>query len=171
MAAKTFTRLENGKLKSQKAIISSTGAANDGDLIALDSTGRIDPSVLPVGVGPDIKVIEATEALNAGDYVNIFNDGGTEKVRLADNSNSRDAHGFVKDAASIAANASVYFEGPNDDLSGLTPGQRVYLGTAGQIISVPLDPNTEGGKIHQFLGIAIDATTVNTDIDDCILLA
>lgn len=170
MAAKSFLRLVSGKIKAIQAVVASTGAPNDGDLVALDPSGKLDVTVLPVGVGPDIKVAEASEALAAGDYVNFFDDGGTVKVRLADNSNGRDAHGFVKDAVSIAANATVYFEGPNEDLAGLTAGDRIYLGTAGDIITTPLAPITDTGKIHQFLGIAVDTTTVNTDIDDCISL-
>ena len=160
-----FINLENGKLKQNDAIEVSTGAPDGGKILKTDSTGRIDSSVLPVGVGPDVKVVEASEDLNAGDYVNFWNDGGTEKVRLADASNGRDAHGFVKAVALTAANATVYFEGPNDDLTGLTPGARQYLDTAGGVTAVP---RTTG--LHQFLGIAISATEINTDIDDCISL-
>lgn len=160
-----FINLENGKLKLNDAIEVSAGAGDAGKIIKLDSSGRIDVSVLPVGVGPDVAVLETSEDLTAGDYVNIWNDGGTEKVRLADQSNGRDAHGFVKAAHLTASNATIYFEGPNDDLAGLTPGARQYLGTAGAATSTP---QTTG--LHQFLGIAVDANTINTDIDDCISL-
>jgi len=172
MAAKSFMRLVAGKLKAIQATVVSAGAANDGDLLALDSTGKIDTTVLPVGVGPDVAsvVVEDASGLAAGDYVNIFDSLGTPKVRLADNSNGRDAHGFVKAAYADAATAIVYFEGPNTDLSGLTAGQRVFLGTAGGVITVPLAPITDTGKISQFLGVAISPTEVNTDIDDCISL-
>ena len=172
MAAKTFIRLVAGKLQAIQAVVTSLGAANDGDLVALDTTGRLDPSVLPVGVGPDVKILEAAEDVAPGQYVNIFDDLGTEKVRLADNSNGRDAHGFIPTGggATTGNNATVYFEGPNSNLSGLTAGQRIYLGTAGGAITTPLAPVTDAGDIHQYLGRAIDATTVNTDIDDCIQL-
>jgi len=160
-----FINLENGKLKQNDAIVASVGAPDADKIIKLDSSGRIDSSVLPVGVGPDVKVMVASEDLTAGDYVNIWNDGGTEKARLADASNGRDAHGFVKAAALTAANATVYFEGPNDDLTGLTPGARYYLDTAGSVVSTP---RTTG--LHQFVGIAVDPNTINTDIDDCVVL-
>ena len=169
MAAKKYLARISGKITEVVATIVSAGAANDGDIPALDSTGKLDVSVLPVGVGPDVKVIEADEALAAGDYVNIFDDGGTTKVRKADNSNGRDAHGFVKEAVSAAANATVFFEGPNDDLSGLTAGTRYYLGTAGGVTSTA--PDAPAAAISQFLGIAISATEINTDIDDCIGLS
>ena len=172
MAAKTFLRLVSGKLAAIQAVVTSSGAPNDGDLVALDSSGRLSETVLPVGVGPDIAsiVVEEAAGLAAGDYVNIFDNAGTPKVRLADNSNGREAHGFVKAAYADAATAVVYFEGPNDDLSGLTAGDRVYLGTAGGVITTPLVPVTDAGKIHQLLGSATSATEVNTDIDDCVQL-
>jgi len=139
MAAKSFIRLVAGKLKAIQATVISSGAGNDGDLLALDATGKIDTSVLPVGVGPDTKVLPVSEVagIGVGDYVNIFDNAGTESVRLSDNSNGRAAHGFVKAAFADAANATVYFEGSNTDLSGLTSG-RVYLGVAGGVIQTPL---------------------------------
>ena len=166
--ANKYQTLESGKGQLKEATVSSTGVAEAGDIVALDTTGKLDPSLLPVGVGADVKIAEASENLSPGDYVNFWDDGGTEKVRLADNSNGRDAHGFVIAAVTSGSNATVYFEGSNANLSGLTAGQRVYLGVTGDIITTPLDPVTDAGKIHQFLGVAVDATTVNTDIDDCI---
>ena len=166
MAAKKYISLLAGKLTQVAATIVSTGAPNDGDLVALDSTGKLDESVLPVGVGPDVKVLEASEALVAGDYVNIWNDGGTEKVRKADNSNSREAHGFVKEAFAAAATATVFFEGPNNSLAGIVPGTRYYLGTAGAAVTAP--PSAPAAQIHQLLGTGMDSTSINTDIDDCI---
>lgn len=163
--AKKYIELSNGKLANKEATVASAGAANSGEIVALDSTGKIDVSVLPVGVGPDVKLLETTEDLLGGQYVNVFDVSGTAKVRLADASNGRDAHGFVKEAFLTGATAVVYFEGPNDDLTGLTVGGRVYLNTAG---SVTQSPRSTG--IHQFLGVAVSPTEVNTDLDDFILL-
>lgn len=163
--ADKYIALTAGKLGNKEATSVSTGVAEAGDVVALDGTGKIDPSMLPVGVGADVKVLPSTENFAAGDYVNIFDDGGTPSVRLADQSNGRDAHGFVVAATTSPANATVYFEGSNANLSGLTPGARVYLDTVGGVTQTPA---TTG--IHQFLGVALSATEVNTDIDDCILL-
>ena len=168
--ADRYKTLQSGKDKMVEATVVSTGAGEAGDIIALDGSGKIDVSVLPVGVGPDTKILVASEDLGAGDYVNVFDDGGTPTVRLADNSNGRDAHGFVLTAVTTAANATVYFEGSNTALTGLTAGARMYLGTAGGAAATPLDPAVDIGSIHQFLGIAIDASSINTDIDDCVLL-
>lgn len=163
-------QLVNGKLTQVEATVVSTGATDAGEVVALDSSGKLDVSVLPTGVGPNVKVILASEAIGAGKYVNIYDNGGTPNVRLADNSNGREAHGFVKDAVASAANATVYFEGTNDDLSALTPGARQYLGTAGGVTATP--PTFAGGAaIHQLVGSAISATEIDTDIDDCVVLA
>lgn len=162
-------QLVSGKITQVEATVVSAGAGDAGEVVALDSNGKLDVSVLPVGVGPDVAVVLASENLGVGDYVNIYDNLGTANVRLADNSNGRDAHGFVKDAVTSGNNATVYFEGANDDLSGLTPGARYYVDTAGGVTSTP--PTIATATISQFVGIAINATTINTDIDDCILLA
>jgi len=168
--ADKYQTLSSGREIMREATVVSTGAPEAGDIVALDGSGKLDPSVLPTGVGPDVSSIVVNEAggLAAGDYVNIFDNAGTPNVRLADASNDRPAHGFVKSAFANAATALVYFEGPNDALSGLTAGQRQYLGAAGNPTTTP--PVLPGSVIHQFLGIAVNATTINTDIVDPIVL-
>lgn len=163
-------QLVNGKITQVEATVVSAGAGDAGELVALDSSGHLDVSVLPTGVGPNVKLILASEDIGAGKYVNIYNNAGTENVRLADNSNSREAFGFVLDAVTTGNMATVYFEGTNNDLGGLTPGARVYLGTAGGVTATP--PTFAGGAtIFQLVGNAISATEVDTDIDDLIVLA
>lgn len=166
--ADKYQTLSNGRETMVEATVISAGAGSNGEIVALDSGGRIDVSVLPVGVGPDVTSIITSEALVAGDYVNIYNNSGTPNARKADASNDRPAHGFVRDAFSSSATAIVYFEGPNDDKSGLTPGARQYLSTAGGVTATA--PVLPGSVISQFLGIAINATTINTDIADEIVL-
>lgn len=163
-------QLISGILTEVEGTVISTGVAEAGDLVALDSTGKLDISVLPVGIGADTASILASENLSAGDYVNIWNNGGTANIRLADNSNSRPAHGFVLAVVTSGNNGTVYFEGSNTQLSGLTIGARYYLDTAGNATATA--PTIGGGAaISQLLGIAISATAVNTDIDDHVVLA
>ena len=154
----------DGRDTEIEAPAASTGVANAGDIPALDSTGRLDPSFMPIGVGPDVANLETTENLTPGKYVNIFNSGGTPKVRLADNSNDRPAHGFVKDTVLTGANVNVFFEGPNLNVTGRTPGARQFLGTAGA--PTETRPTAPSALIVQFLGIAVSTTAINTDIDD-----
>lgn len=167
--ANKYMTLENGKKVLGKSKDVSAGAADAGQIVSLNAAGLIDPSMLE---DSDVTSIPAFEDLSAGDYVNLFDDGGTLKARKADNSNGRDAHGYVKDTVVSPAAVNVYFEGANANLSGLTKGARIYLDTVGGVTEVPLDPTlpANDAKIHQFLGVAISNTEVNTDIADCIKL-
>ncbi|KAA9150036.1 hypothetical protein F3K36_33425, partial [Delftia sp. BR1] len=104
MAGKKFLRLVNNLVTEVLGIQTSAGAANAGDIVALDDSGRIDNSMMPVGIGADTAVIAASEALAAGDWVNVWNSTGA-KVRKADATTSgKEAHGFVLAAVTSGAN-------------------------------------------------------------------
>ena len=168
MAAKKFLRLVAGVFTEIAATVTSSGAASDGDLVALDSSGRLDNSVMPVGIGTDTKTIAASEALAAGDWVNVWNSTGA-KVRKADATTAgKEAHGFVLAAVSSGANALVYFEGTNTQVSGQTPGP-VFLqttaGTGGATIP------SASGNVVQNLGVALSATEVNFERGTPVVLA
>lgn len=168
MAGNKYMTLVNGRDTLIAGAQVSAGVADANKLVALDATGHLDPTILPIGVGPDVALLPASEALSAGDYVNVFSNSGVSTVRKADNSNDRPAHGFVKAGVASAATATVYFEGPNDAKSGLTVGARYYLGTAGGVTAVP--PVSPAAIISQYVGLAVLATVINTDIDDEIVL-
>jgi hypothetical protein len=161
--ADKFIDLVSGRRILKDPIDVSTGAPDSGKIIKLDSSGRLDNSFLPVGVGADTLTIEAGENLDSGDFVQIYNDGGTPKVRKADNSNDRRASGFVLLSVISGNNAEVYLEGTNTALSGMTIGARQYLGTAGDVTETAV---TGSGEIHQFLGIASSATELNIEVTD-----
>lgn len=163
----TFINLESGKQKRNTALETSAGAADAGKIVKTDSTGRFDASLLPVGIGADTVDIISFEDLIAGDFVNIFDDGGVAKVRKADATNGRDANGFVLAGVTSPAPATVYFEGTNTQLSGMTVGARQYLDTAGGITETP---KTTSGDLHQYLGKSSSATELNVELDDCIVL-
>lgn len=168
MAAKKFLRLVAGVFTEVAATVTSAGAGSDGDLVALDSTGRLDNSVMPVGIGTDTKTIAASESLAAGDWVNVWNSTGA-KVRKADATTAgKEAHGFVMAAVSSGANALVYFEGTNTQVSGQTPGP-VFLqttaGTGGSTIP------SASGNVVQNLGVALSATEVNFERGTPVVLA
>lgn len=163
--ANKYLGLIAGKMNNIEATVVSAGAGDAGEIVALDASGKIDVSVLPNGIGADVKVMVTSENLSAGDYVNIYDNSSVPTARLADQSNSRPAHGFVIAATTSPASATIYFEGANTNLSGLTIGARQYLSTVGGTTETP---QTTG--IHQLLGIAVSATEINTDIEDCIIL-
>ena len=168
MPAKKFLRLIGGVITEVFSVQSSAGAANAGDLVALDDTGRINNDMLPVGIGADTKTVAASEALAAGDWVNVWSSTGA-KVRKADATTAgKEAHGFVLAAVSSGANALVYFEGTNTQVTGQTPGP-VYLqttaGTGGATIP------SASGNVVQNLGVALSATEVNFERGTPVVLA
>lgn len=148
--------------------VTSAGAADTGKVVQLDSSGKMDSTMLPVGVGADTATITTSEALAAGDYVNVWNVAGA-KVRKADATVSgKHAHGFVLSAFGAAAAAIVYFEGTNTAVSGQTPGDVFLSTTAGTgTATVP----TGTGNAVQALGIAISPTAVNFQYTRPIILA
>lgn len=161
--AQGFIAVVSGKLKQVFGITSSAGAADAGKIPALDAGGKLDNSFLPTGIGANTVAAPASEALSAGDFVNLYNNAGALGVRKADNSNGRPAHGYVKAAVSSAATATVYrLNTTNDSKSSMTPGTEHWLGTAGATITTPLNETTDTGKVMQYLGIAKSATELVT---------
>jgi hypothetical protein len=164
-----FLSLVVGTLTEIVGLVTSAGAGDAGKLVQTDGTGRLDTSVMPVGLGADTKSITASEALAAGDFVNIWNSTGA-KARKADGSTSgKQADGFVLAAVANAAAATVYFEGPNTQVTGLTPGT-VFLSatTPGQATGTP--PSGTGQTVQR-LGVAVAATEVNFEPQSPVVLA
>lgn len=152
------------------SLINATVASAANKVVKMDGAGRIDVSVLPTGVGPDTAVIVASEALAAGDLVNIWNNGGTANVRKADGSTSgKEAQGYVLAAVSAEANATVYFEGSNAQVTGLTPG-RQYLSATTPGKSTAVAPSG-AGQVVQVVGFATRATSLNFQSELPITLA
>lgn len=164
-----FITLEAGKQKQELALAASSGVADAGKIIRADGTGRIDPTLMPLGIGADTRSIVTSEALSAGDMVNVFNSTGL-KARKADATTAgKETNGFVIAAFGSGVSATVYFEGTASGLTGLTVGSRYYLATtAGTITAVPLSGS---GNVHQYLGIALSATELTFEPDDGTILA
>ena len=168
MAAKKFLRLVNGVLTEIFGVQTSGGAGNAGDLVSLDDSGRIDGSMMPVGIGADTATISASETLAAGDWVNVWNNSGA-KVRKADATTAgKEAHGFVLSAVTSGNPATVYFEGTNTQVTGQTPGP-VYLQTTAGAggATVP----SASGNVVQRLGVAVSATAVSFEAQPPVTLA
>ncbi|AND75658.1 hypothetical protein [Nostoc phage A1] len=168
MSSNKFIGILNGIQTLFTAIASSSGVGDASKIIMTDSSGKIDSTLMPSGIGAATKSILASEALVAGDFVNIFNNAGTLNVRKADNSNNRPANGFVLSAFSSAANATVYLQGENTGRTGLTPGSIYFLGTAGGVTTTA---PTASGTIIQQLGYSTGATSINFEYNDSISIA
>lgn len=154
------------------AKIISAGASDSGKIPQLDAAGRIDNSVLPVGLGAETMQIVASDALSAGNFVNIWSNAGAANVRKADASVAgKEADGFVLAAFASGATATVYAPSQtNTQLTGLTPGAVHYLSdtTAGSATAtVP----TTSGTVVQKIGRASDATTLAFNPGPAITLA
>jgi len=147
---------------------SSAGAGDAGKLCQLDGSGRLDSTMMPVGIGADTATITASEALAAGDFVNIWNSSGA-KVRKADATVAgKEAHGFVLAAVSNGASATVYFEGTNTGVTGQTPGPVFLSTTAG--LAAGAAPSGSG-NIVQRVGFAVSATAINFQSQPPVTLA
>lgn len=170
MALQKFLALVSGRKQEVSPVDSSSGAGDAGKIVALDSAGKLAANMLPTGIGADTKTLPASENLAAGDFVNIWDDSGTLKVRKADaTSSGKEADGFVLAAVTAPANADVYFEGTNNQRSGLTLGVRYYLNTtAGGVTATA--PGASGNVV-QYLGKAISATEISFEPDDGVIVA
>jgi hypothetical protein len=103
-------------------------------------------------------LIAASEALAAGDFVNIYSSSGA-KCRKADASTAgKEAHGFVLASVESAANATVYFEGTNTQVTGQTPGPVFLSATPGLATSTA---PSSSGNVVQRIGFAIATTAIN----------
>lgn len=153
MAAQKFLTLVSGILTQISAITSSAGAGDEGKLPALDASGKLDTSFMPTGLGADTQVLTASEALSAGDLVNVWSNAGVFAVRKADaTSVGKPADGYVLSSVSSGAPATVYGTGTNTGVSGLSPG-RVYLSSTAGGITQDVSTYT-GGKVIQDVGFA-----------------
>lgn len=171
MVDKVLRRV-NGRTQQYTPVQASAGAADAGKIPALNAEGKIDPSMYNAGTSEQTMPVVTSEAIGAGKFVNLYDNAGTLTARLADNSNDRPAHGFVKVAAASAATATVYpLDAVNTAMTGLTVGAVYYLGTAGGVITPALDATSAAaGSIDQKLGLATSATELATDDYDYVVL-
>ena len=168
--ADKYIKNNSGQLAEVEATVTSSGAGNAGDIVALDGSGKLDTTVLPTGIGATTKLAATTENLSAGDLVNLYNDSGTIKARKADASNGRRAIGFVLSSVTSPNNATVYLDGTITGLTGLTPGSAYYLSGSSAGAATATAPSTSG-YISQEIGIALSATEINFEEQQPITLA
>ena len=161
-AIQRLLALVAGKIQEYVPLQVASGGDDSGKIVALNSSNTIDLSFMPNGIGPDVKVITASEALAAGAYVNIWNNAGAFAVRNADGSASgKQADGYVLSAVASGAQATVYLAGLNTAVSGQTPGL-VFLSNSAAGAGAATGA-TVAGQTFQQLGIAVSATTVQFD--------
>ena len=161
----------NGVWKLVSAITSSGGAGDSGKIPALDTAGRLSTTMMPTGVGAETITATASEALTAGNFVNVYNNAGTPNVRKSDATTAgKEANGFVLAGVSSGASATVYMSGLNTQLTGLTVGRYVISTTPGAVVAIASAPATAGNVVQE-IGAAISATTISFKPQEPVTLA
>jgi hypothetical protein len=149
-----------GKLTEVQPIIVSSGASDAAKIVQTDSSGKIDISLLPAGVGAEVSVLPSFENLTAGNFVNLFNNAGYVNARKADaTTNTKNAHGFTLATVTAPANGTIYgISTKNTALSGLTLGADYWLSTtAGGITTTA--PSATGNYVQE-LGTSESTTAM-----------
>lgn len=166
-----FLTLENGLPKQERAVNTSAGAGDADKIPRLDAAGRISSTMMPAGIGAETITRPASEALAAGDLVNIWNDAGTSRVRRADASAAgKPAHGFVLAGVANSATATIYLEGTITGLTGLTAGANQFLSPTTPGARTETAP-TAANQVNQLVGYALSATEMTFEADTPITLA
>lgn len=160
MAANPYLAPNSSTGVPTSTVPSVTSTANA--IVALDSTGRLDPSVMPVGIAPPTISLPQTGSLADGDSVNIYNNSGTATCRKADASAvGKPVRGFVLAATSSPGPALVYLPGDeNTHKTGLTPGADYYSDPAtpgGVTATIP----STSGTVVEYVGTAVSATELS----------
>ncbi len=151
-----FLKLVDGVITEEKAVVEGGTQDKDGMIPALDEDGRLDTSVMPEGLGAETIVTETSEALSAGDMVNLWDDAGTVKARKAKAlDNTRPAHGYVAEGYDLGANATIFTDSYLTT-TGLTVGSKYYLSTTAGAITATA-PDGEGNVV-QMVGFALSPT-------------
>lgn len=163
MAGEKFLK-ENSGVITETVSTQTGGAGNENKILSLDANGLIDTSMLPTGVLADTASIVTSENLTAGDFVNIYNNGGTPTARKAiADSTGKLADGFVLASSTSPASALVYFEGRNTQKSGLTIGGVYYLSDTVSGGVTTTAPSGTGQEIQR-IGKAYSATAMTTEM-------
>jgi len=166
MAGEKFLQLSNGKATTITSV-QTGGSGQENKIPSLDGSGKLDITMMPTGIGADTVTVEASEALSAGDFINLYNSSGL-KMRKADATTAgKEANGFVLASVENGATGTAYRQGVNNQLTGMTIGARQYLATTPGARTETAPSST--GNIVQFLGIATSATEMFFEERDSII--
>jgi hypothetical protein len=163
MAIKKYLSLVSGVVNSIAAIATSAGAGDADKIVQTSADGKLDISLMPSGLGGATTTAVASEVLTAGDFVNIYDDAGTVKCRKANATDAtKQADGYVRAGFANGATATVYLDGVNANVAGLTVGTSYYLSTSVDGSFTATAPSTSGNVVQK-LGVAIDTGKILFD--------
>lgn len=157
MSTQRYLAAINGQTTMVVPNTSSAGATDSGKIVALNSAGQIDATMLASTSGLPSYSVVASAAITAGALVNIYPNAGVLNARPADNTAvGSEANGYAPSAIASGASGTVYLgEGLISGLSALSVGAPYFLGTAGAVTTTA--PSTAGNLI-QPVGKAVSAT-------------
>lgn len=163
---KFLTIATNGIKRLVTAINTSNGVTDANKIVATDATGKIASTLLPAGVGGEATAnLLASEAIAAGDFVNIFDNAGVATIRKADASNNRPANGFCLSAIANAATGVVNLRGENNACTGIVSGINYFLSSTNAGKPTGIAPSANG-NIVQTLGYGLRTTSVIFEFDE-----
>jgi hypothetical protein len=164
-----LTKLTNGKTVIGTAIQTSSGVGDAEKVIGTDASGKIDISLLPGSVISTPVTAIADGALTAGDFINVYDDLGTAKVRKADASDAtKICNGFVLASYLDGATVSCYTRGENTAFAG-TAGAIYYLSATTPGLATTTAVAETPGNFHQVLGFGTGTSFV-FEFDDVIYM-
>jgi hypothetical protein len=167
-----FLNLTGGLTSQENAIAVSAGAGDAGKIVMTGAGGKLDTTFMPAGVGAESRTALASEALSAGDLINLYSNAGVPTLRKADASApGKPADGFVLAAVANGATGTYWpEEAVLSGLTGLTPGQDVFLSVTTPGVTTTTIPSGSG-KVNQKVGKTISATEVMFRRGDPVTLA
>lgn len=144
----------------------------DGDASDL-TMGTLDPERLADDSVPPDKIkgtpMRVSDAVTAGDFVNVWDNGGLFFVRPAiANVDGKEAHGFVRESGAAGDIVTIYTDGYNDLLTGLAPGTNFLSpSVAGKATR---DVPQNAGEFVQQIGAAVNENTIHFNPTSRVLL-
>ncbi|MEO6305629.1 MAG: hypothetical protein ABIP51_20875 [Bacteroidia bacterium] len=153
----------DGTQSEYTGLNTSVGSGSASEFIIADSSGKLDPSFLPTGVGSDAITLTTGETIASGDFVYISAAGFVFKADAT--TPAKQARGYVLAGAATSGTVLVYFDDNNTSVTGLTPGSTYYLSdtTPGGVVTPAPTPIT--GHICQQVGFASTATSLHVNIE------
>jgi hypothetical protein len=168
--ADKYLKQSGASFSEVEGLVASAGSGSAGKIPALGSDGRLNANMMPSGFGIELFEAPTSEAIASGDFVNIWDDSGTIKIRKADaTAAGKEVDGYVKEATDSGDTATMYFEGENNALSGLTPSSSYFLSTTPGAVSATAPSAT--GNVVQRVGKALSATAIEFNRGTPIVLA
>lgn len=136
--------------------------AKQGQIASLKIVVSAGETVTPIG---DLVLISSP--VSAGMLVNVYNDGGTPKIRPAiATAVGTIAHAFVTQNAASGQTLVPKYSGVIAGLEGLEAGTRYFLSTTTPGGISQFGPGPDSGHVWQPVGIAISSTELLLDIDE-----